>query len=147
MPGNSHDCGQELMNCKSFESCKSAVHVFSSSRFEKLETLLSALEERIKLQFFLTNEAYQLRNVQIDKRMDTMNEFRGAMEDRESSYFTRTEHEMYSKLVESDLRFLREANAKSEGKASQSSVIFALLISIVGVVTGAAGIVLRMIGK
>ena len=135
------------MNCKSFESCKSAVHVFSSSRFEKLETLLSALEERVKLQLFLTNEAYQLRNVQIDKRMDTMNEFRGAMEDRESSYFTRTEHEMYSKLVESDLRFLRETNAKSEGKASQSSVIFALLISVVGVVTGTAGIVLRMIGK
>jgi hypothetical protein len=132
MPENGRTCGQEVVDCKSFESCKSAVQVFSSPRFERLEALLVALEERTKLQFFLNAEAYQLRNAQTDKRLDIMNEFRGALVDREASYFTRTEHEMYAKLVESDLRVLRESRAEMQGKASQSNLNVTFIIAIVG---------------
>ena len=149
MSENAHACGQEAVECRSFESCKSAVQVFSSPRFERLEALLNALEERIKLQFFLTAEAYQLRNVQIDKRMDTMNEFRGALTDRESSFFTRPEHVLYEKsvdadlrmlretkadgkTVESDLRILREAKAEMQGKASQSNLNVTFTIALIG---------------
>jgi hypothetical protein len=132
MSENGSTCGKEVVDCKSFESCKGVVQVFSSPRFERLEALLAALEERTKLQFFLNAEAYQLRNAQTDKRLDTMNEFRGALADREASYFTRTEHELYAKLVEADLRVLRESKAEMRGKASQFNLNVTFIIAIVG---------------
>ena len=135
--------------CNFFGQCKRAVETFSAARFEKLETSVKALEVRLHVELQAIQEKVDIQNDQVDKRMDTLNEFRGALTDREASYFTRQEHLLYDKgvdadlrmlretkadgkNVEADLRILREARAEMQGKASQSNLTVTFVIAIIG---------------
>jgi len=75
-----------------------------------------------------------------------MNEFRSALVDREINYMTRSEHELSAKLVEADVRTLREAAARAEGKASQSNLIITFLIAIVGSAIGIINLAINIRG-
>ena len=68
----------------------------------------------------------------LEKRLESMNEFRLQLKDQAGTFFTKNEHEVYMSSVEKDLRVLRESKANLEGKASQSSVNVALIISLLG---------------
>lgn len=129
------------------ERLKSAVDIIVAGRFSQLETHLHELENRLRLQSELGKDVWNVRNAQLDKRLDSMNEFRGAMVDRESSYLTRAEHELSSKVVEADVRALREAAARSEGKASQSNLIVTFLVAAFGSAIAVVDLVLRVLGK
>lgn len=164
MPENGCNYAKDSINFRNLEELRGVVEVLSAEKNARLEVLLDALEERMKLQFFLTSEAYKLRNEQVDKRLDVMNEFRGALIDRESSYFTRQEHEVYAKsvdsdlrllrenkadakLVESDLRVLRESRAMLDGKASQANMNVTFAIAMIGSAMGLIGLIMRLLGK
>jgi hypothetical protein len=111
-----------------------------------VETLLKEFETKVQLQFALGKEVLDARNSQLDKRLDSMNEFRSALVDREIHYMTRSEHELSAKLIEADVRALREAAARAEGKASQSNLIITFLIAIVGSATGIINLVINIRG-
>ena len=130
-----------------FNQCKSAVEVFTDGRFERIEAVVTALEEKNSLQFEANRHSSELRNLHLDKRLEVMNEFRSALSDRESSYFTRKEHDIFAKLVEADLRLLREARAEMQGKASQNNLNVTFVIALIGSLLGVAGFVLRLFGK
>lgn len=130
-----------------FNQCKSAVEVFTDGRFERIEAVVTALEEKNSLQFEANRHSSELRNLHLDKRLEVMNEFRSALSDRESSYFTRKEHDIFAKLVEADLRLLREARAEMQGKASQNNLNVTFVIALIGSLLGVAGLVLRLLGK
>ena len=143
--------------CNFFDLCKRAVETFSAARFEKLETSVKALEVRLHVELQAIQEKVDIRNGQVDKRMDILNEFRGALTDREASYFTRQEHLLYDKgvdadlrmlretkadgkNVEADLRILRESRAEMQGKASQSNLNVTFAIAIIGDVVALAAL-------
>jgi hypothetical protein len=58
--------------------------------------------------------------------------------------FTRSEHEIYQKLVESDLRILREFKAALDGKASATSVTITFVLAAVGAVAGLVSVIIDM---
>lgn len=143
--------------CNFFDLCKKAVETFSAARFEKLETSVKAMEARFHVELQAVQDKFQIRSEQVDKRMDILNEFRGALTDREASYFTRQEHLLYEKgvdadlrmlretkadgkNVEADLRILRESRAEMQGKASQSSLTTTFVIAIIGDVVALAAL-------
>jgi DNA-directed RNA polymerase sigma subunit (sigma70/sigma32) len=66
----------------------------------------------------------------LDKRLETLNNFRDAMRDLQSGSFSRAEHEQYAKAVEADLRPLRDMQAVINAKASWMAVLFSSLVSI-----------------
>jgi hypothetical protein len=135
------------LNCSSdFERCKSAVEVFTDGRLARVETSLREFEEKVQLQFALGKEVWDVRNFQLDKRLDSMNEFRSALVDREISYMTRSEHELSAKVIETDVRALREAAARAEGKASQSNLIITFLIAIIGSTIGIINLIINIKG-
>jgi hypothetical protein len=83
----------------------------------------------------------------IDKRLDTLNEIRGILEDKQEQGFTRAEHESFAKAIESDIRVLREFRAELNGKASQAQMNITFLVSFVGLVCGLFSLALNAMRK
>ena len=98
------------------------------------ETRLSAIEREI-----------MLAKSDMDRRLETMNEFREALRDQAARFVTRMEMEAMHAPVLSDLRLLRESRAELQGKASQQSVTTATVFAVIGVLIGATGIVLYFV--
>jgi len=103
----------------------------------KCEGIKGLLNEKISG----IDKATDLAAKAMDKRLDGMNEFRDALKDQNKLFVTK---EMHDKVLD-DIKFLREEHAKQEGKASQSSVNFAMFIAIAGIFIGIVGIVLAMV--
>jgi hypothetical protein len=76
----------------------------------------------------------------LERRLDTMNEFRGQLKDQSAGFFTRNEHEQYSKTIDVDVRSLRESRAAIEGKASQTHLFITFAISVLGLLVAIASI-------
>ena len=81
----------------------------------------------------------------LEKRLESMNEFRASLSDQTRNYFTKGEHDAYQKLVETDLRVLRESRAELSGKASQSSMNVTFILALVGALTGLVALILDVI--
>lgn len=133
-----------------------------------LDDLTVSLREYIDLRFGVqeaaATEAKRLAAVALDKaetaltkRLDLMNEFRGALDDSAKSFITRTEYDiMHQRLVEDVKNLQQSVNGKvtrrefdehitqygtmktdvdiAKGKASQGSVYFGYAVAIIGVV-------------
>jgi predicted nucleic acid-binding Zn-ribbon protein len=66
----------------------------------------------------------------MEKRLETMNEFREQLKDQATTFITRREHD----ILLSDIQNLKETRAMLEGKASQMSVNIAIVFSLIGMV-------------
>lgn len=114
------------------------LEAFMDLRLELMMTKLQSLDDRIMLRLDANDRAIIERTATLDKRLGAMNEFREALSDREAQYFTRKEHEAYQKLIEADIRVLRESRAELVGKASQTTVVIALIIALSGILISLA---------
>jgi hypothetical protein len=81
-----------------------------------------------------TRASTEVSAAMLEKRLESMNEFRAQLKDQAGTFFTRNEHDAYGTSVEKDLRVFREFKANLEGKASQTAVNIALLVSVIGIV-------------
>ena len=108
------------------------------------EQQLKDIKELLEAKFLSIEQATKLATETLNARLDNMNEFRGAMKDQLATAFTKNEHAFYAEKVEADLRMLRENKALLEGKASQKSVVWAIGISVAGLVIGAIGIIISI---
>ena len=70
----------------------------------------------------------------LEKRLESMNEFRAAIKDQNMTFVTRVEFEAFHKPVLDDLRVLRESRAELAGKASQGQTNLALIIALIGLI-------------
>jgi len=66
----------------------------------------------------------------MDRRLDSMNEFRSQLEKQAGTFPTRVEFELLREAV----RLLQNSNARAEGKASMSSVFIAYGFSLVSII-------------
>jgi len=85
-----------------------------------------SLKEHFESRVSALEKATEVATNVLDKRLDSMNEFRAQLKDQASTFVSRIEHE---KVME-DLRELREWKSKQEGKASQMSFVITLIISL-----------------
>lgn len=76
----------------------------------------------------------------LDRRLDAMNELRDQINTERNRYVTRDAFEAHATSVAKDLRDVQQFMARSEGKASQNSVMIALALSIIGLALAAVGL-------
>ena len=81
-----------------------------------------------------TRASSEVSAAMLEKRLESMNEFRAQLKDQAGTFFTRNEHSTYMTSVEKDLRILRESKANLEGKATSLSVNISTTIAIIGVI-------------
>ncbi len=111
---------------------------YLDERFKSLELQIES-QSRLQNQHNILNElAIKTAKENTDTRLAQMNEFREQMKDERSLYATR---ESVSASA-GEIAALREWKSNLEGKASQSSVNTVLVISIISILIGIAGIIL-----
>ena len=81
----------------------------------------------------------------MDKRLDSMNEFRDALKDQSGKMLTRDEYLLMHEKIKEDVRFLREDRAKLEGKADQAALSKVNSIALIGLLVGVMGIVIAIV--
>ena len=129
---------------------------------EYLDSKIHSLHSEINVKIESLKDATTLARTTMDERLARMNEFRDTLRDQNATFVTREEHnaliksiddkfflvtsELNSKLdkIEDNLRILNESKAKLEGKADQSQVNIALIISIVSIMIGIIGFLIRL---
>ena len=104
---------------------------------EKLETLQEMVEEKFSWIEKLNRETA----AQLEKRLGSMNEFRESLNDQAVRFYTRSEHEAYQKLVDADIRLLREARAELKGMASQTSLIVTFVLAAFSAVASVVALI------
>jgi hypothetical protein len=95
-----------------------------------------SLKEYFNYKIQNIEKATSLASASIDKRLESMNEFRSALKDQASKFLTKDEYGLTINRVEIDLRSLREDRARLEGKASMSSVYISYIIGLAGIIIG-----------
>ena len=87
------------------------------------------------------DEATRLAREIMDERLAKMNEFRDTLRDQAGKFATRDELALMMDPLRDDVRSLRETRANVEGKASQTSVIVAWVLALIGILIAIAGLV------
>ena len=77
----------------------------------------------------------------LEKRLESMNEFRGAIVDQQKTFLSKSEYQIHHKTIEDDIRILRESRALLEGKASQSQLNITFIIAIGGLLIALINII------
>jgi len=99
---------------------------------EKVESL----EDKINQRFNLKDQALDTANRSMDSRLEGMNEFRASLSDASKTFMTRDIYEAKHDLIQKQVDDLRMLAAENKGKASQTSVIIAYIISFIGIIMG-----------
>ena len=114
---------------------------------EHLEARIEDLHRLIEYSFAEHEKALTLASKNLDARLDRLNELRETVEDHEHRYATKESYENRMNRVDLDLRELRDAKNRLEGKASQNSVIYAWVMSGTALLASLLGLLIRLIGK
>ena len=88
-----------------------------------------SLKEYVESKFEMSEKAVDLAFTSLDKRLESMNEFRSALKDQQIEFIRRPEHE----LIASDVKSLQLSRAEISGKANQNDVTVSTGIAITGV--------------
>ena len=111
---------------------------------------LGALKELLHAKLDALDKRLEAKDIALDKRLETLNNFRDSMRDLQAGMYTRAEHEQYQKVVEVDLRILRESRAELEGhrdeitkKASQWQFLMTLAVSVLAAIVSIFAILMR----
>jgi hypothetical protein len=97
-----------------------------------------SLKEYVDLRFSENLRALEKAERDLSKRLEGMNEFRDALKDQAGTFVTREALDLKIDNLERDVSDLKLNRAHAEGKASQTSVLIAYGISLVGLIIGVA---------
>ena len=103
------------------------------------------LKEYVDVQFKHVEIARQQAYASMDKRLDSMNEFRDTLRDQATKFVTQSEIDAKLLALDADIRYLREAKSLLEGKASQKDLDTVRWFSIVAVIGTLIGITMSII--
>ena len=102
-----------------------------AAQIERISTDVKMLRE--------TKSALDVSAAMMEKRLESMNEFRSALKDQASTFMPRAEYDAQMKSVDTDLRVLRESKAELAGKSSQLATNIATAIAVIGLVISLVG--------
>ena len=103
---------------------------------EDYKDKIDALEKKVELRFNLKDEALDTAYRSMESRLEGMNEFRASLSDASKTFMTRDIYEAKHDLLQKQVDDLRMLAAENKGKASQTSVIIAFIISLIGIIMG-----------
>ena len=106
-------------------------------------SLLDHLESRIKS----VEKTIEQSNRVLEKRLDSMNEFREALKEQSNRSPTRAEMETKFELIERDIKVLNTFMNTQQGKADVKDVNGARLIAYISLALGAVTLILRILGQ
>jgi hypothetical protein len=96
----------------------------------KLEDLRCYVDARLKA----IESATTLVAANMDKRFDSVNEFRAQLKDQNFTFITRAEHTVIIDKLSKDIDDLKTVRDIQTGKASMKSVVVAYIISAIGII-------------
>ena len=99
---------------------------------ESVVSELKAQREYTDLKFHASHTALEKAEGQMNERLAKMNEFRDVLKDQASTFVTKNEIDFKMEQIKKELESLKLTRANLEGKASQSSVMIAYIISVIG---------------
>jgi hypothetical protein len=118
------------------------------------------MDIRVDLHFKMNKIALDKAEEKMDIRLNSMNEFRDALRDQTARFIDRTEYtqvkEQCAKFVmkgeiesqfakyDEQIRQLELSKALLEGKASRSSVNFAMAVSVTGIIIAIISAIIRL---
>jgi hypothetical protein len=99
-----------------------------------LDNQIEAVEKLLEARLTAVENATRVAAQEMNRRLESMNEFREQLRVQAGQFLGRDEyHTAHSRIME-DVRFLREARAELEGKASATSVYIVYGLSFVSLV-------------
>ena len=104
-----------------------------------------SLKEYIDTRLEAIDRAIQTADAVLSYRLAGMNEFRDAMKDQALRFALRDEVEKDLAAIRQDIRYLREAKAEMDGKASWQALVFSTLVALSGVVLGIIAVILQVV--
>ena len=148
-----------------FKAIDDAVKAAYTAIDEATKAAYGAMDKRLEsMNEFRAQLNDQTANFVVKAEFETVTKDIDGIKQFRTQFLTRAEHDVLIKEVQgvkdqlpnfvthaehltaqSDIRELRESRATLAGKASQNSVTVAYLISVVGLIIGAVGIVLHFV--
>jgi len=110
-------------------------------------TMTVTLKEYFDEKFKLLDRANEVAFRAMERRLEGMNEFRDTLRDQATRFVTRDEFTIIKDRLDSDIRVLRDFKSELTGKASQASVNAATIVGFLGLLVGAVGLLVRLLGK
>jgi hypothetical protein len=138
------------------ELSEEEIRQFRISLKEYFEHRINTLKEYIDIKFqSLEKElrTYQDSNdvnlksalISMDKRLESMNEFRQTITDQANKYFTKAEHEVWKEKIEQDIQSLRDFKLTIDTKASARSVTTGYILSGIAILISFIGMILTIL--
>jgi len=110
---------------------------------EYMDGRFDELKQYIDLKFNNIEKSTCLAQDNLNIRLEKMNEFRSTMSDQSKNFVTRNEHDSLISKYDSDIRVLREQNARNEGKANMQSVYVSYAIATIGIIIGVVSLIFK----
>lgn len=107
-----------------------------------IQAALLAAKEAVTAALAAAKEAVEKANSASEKRFDAVNEFRNQQKDIIATFLPRNEYEANHKAIEEKLQDLTDRMNTSSGKSSGTSATVAYIVTAIGLVFGAVGIIL-----
>lgn len=99
------------------------------------------LKEYIEARLTAMERASDLAREALNVRLESMNEFRNAMQDQAGEFVTCKEMDLQIEKLHIQIDELMKFRHIAEGKASQSAVNIAYLISVIGIIIGIVNLI------
>jgi hypothetical protein len=108
---------------------------------------IAALEKLANEKFAGIDKALNLQSKEYERRLEFLNGEADRLKNMQATYLSRelydTQHETLRKRID----ILEQNRANVEGKASQSAVNIAYIISAIGIIIGIAGLLISVLSK
>jgi len=109
------------------------------------DTRINNLQQNTDLKISNVEKAITIASGLMEKRLESMNEFREQLKDQATHFLSRDEFQIQHDRVIEDIKMLRESRAELQGKASMNAVYMSYVIAVIGFLTGIIGIVIHFI--
>ena len=101
------------------------------SKEKYIDKQVKFIKSLMKSKYQTIEKSTDLATSVLDKRLDSMNEFRQALKDQQSTFVAKSEFDIMHQRIIEDIRMLREGKANLEGKASMTSVYISYAIALI----------------
>lgn len=120
---------------------------------EYFDMRLEQMDKALDARFIAQEKAIDTASEASERRLNAMNEFRASLEDQSKTYATLAEFVAFKAMIKLELDQIRSSvdslnltRAELAGKASQSQVTIATIISVAGLLLSVIGIILSIRG-
>jgi hypothetical protein len=152
MTASPHNCplpdlALELKSCPGVIDLRDYVDVKIDAMGATFQTRVEAVDTATRLAIDSVDKATSLAALQLEKRLEGMNEFRNALKDQNATMLSRTEYSSEHRNLSDRISALELSRAELQGKASQMSVNVATILSGLGLLISLVLGLLHVMGK